>query len=89
MTIVRGDDRSAGLYGLAVYDLRGHVAAGDGHPERRRIDRPGGAVLWERAYHTAKSESQEELAKIMVRVNLSGERAWPSGRGTAHRARRH
>ena len=32
-----------------------------------------GAVLWERAYHTAKSESQEELAKIMVWVNLSGE----------------
>ena len=32
-----------------------------------------GAVLWERAYHTAKSEPQEELAKIMVWVNLSGE----------------
>ncbi len=32
-----------------------------------------GAILWERAYHNAKSEPQEELAKIMVWVNLTGE----------------
>ena len=75
-----GDDRPAGLSWPAELRLRArHVAAGDGYPERGWIDRPGlGAVLWEQAYHTAKSRvTGRRLAKIMVWVNLSGE-GWPS-----------